>query len=88
MIPENDLFIHLINKQFEIAGYDISIYNYEWAKSTPEWYSKLTISEEKENEFKDYFYKTLKRKVKLIDREYGMFILSYGLRSKITSDVV
>ena len=84
MIPENDLFIHLINKQFEIAGYDISIYNYEWAKSTPEWYSKLTISEEKENEFKDYFYKTLKRKVKLIDREYGMFILSYGLMKIIT----
>jgi hypothetical protein len=78
----NDLFIHLINKQFEIAGHDTSIYNYEWAKSTSEWYSKLTISEAKEKEFKDYFYKTLKRKVKLIDREYGMFILAYGLKSE------
>lgn len=82
MRKKEDLFVDLINKQFEIAGYDTSIYNYEWAKITPEWYSKLTISEEKEKEFKDYFYKLLKRKVNRIDNEYGMFILAYGLKNE------
>jgi len=82
MKPKEDLFKHLINKQFEIAGYNTDEYNYEWAKYTPEWYSQLTISDEKEKEFKDYFYKVMRKKVSRIDYEYGMFYLAYGLRSE------
>lgn len=85
MRKKEDLFVDLINKQFEIAGYDTSIYNYEWAKITPEWYRKLTITEDKENEFKAFFYKKIKRNKRISDREYGMFILMYGLMTKVVA---
>lgn len=64
----------IINKQFEIAGHDMT---YEKALEDPEWYYKYTITEEQEKEFKRFLIKDAKVK----KHKVGMFLLMYGLRT-------
>lgn len=79
----------LIDKQFEIAGYNLDEVNYkllmenneEEKKSKNPWYIRYTITEEKNKEFKEFFFKYMRRKVnkERIEKEYGWFHLMYGL---------
>lgn len=77
---------HLVNKQFEIAGYDTTVLNYQNLVKTKnkDWFTVNTISKENEQKFKEYFLKHVKQMLKLNDKkvnaEYNFFYLSYGLK--------
>ena len=68
-----------ILKQLELAGVDPSVLTED-----KEWYSNNTISQEKADEWKQWFIaearKTFKMPKKTAEKEFSWFNLSYGLR--------
>lgn len=72
----------LINKMFEIAGYDVK---YEQLlERKDDWYNQYTWSEEQNKEWRqwgeDFLYKKYKRTKKGAQSEMAMFDLNYGLK--------
>lgn len=76
----------LINKQFEIAGYDLNEVNYNKLIETKDndWYSRYTTTPEKQSEFIEWLKPYVKKNIKIInlEKEVSMFMLMYGLRVK------
>jgi len=72
-----------INKQMEIAGYDLTV---EDLKKEPEWFSKYTITPEKHKEFKEWWIQEFKKRELSLYRpaeyEFGIFDLMYGLKEE------
>lgn len=74
----------LINKQLEIAGYDLNEVNYQKLIDSKDndWFMRYTTTHEKQNEFSVFLKSYIKNKMKLlkIEKEHGYFMLMYGLR--------
>lgn len=73
---------HLVNKQFEIAGYDTTELNYQNLIKTKnkDWFTKNTITKEKQKEFELYAKSYLKKHVYNVEKEYNWFLFAYGLK--------
>lgn len=78
-VTRHNIVEHLINKELAYVGKTI-----EDIKDDPEWYRNNTMTESQHAEWKEYSIKTLKKVLKypkkLIDREFGMLDLMYGLK--------
>lgn len=89
---DEQFFARLINKQFEIAGHDMSydtlVANKEEEDNRPfgeAWYQRYTTTKEKEEEFRDWLKIEMGKRYKYIrgkrlDSEVGMFLLMWGLK--------
>lgn len=72
----------LINKMFEIAGYDVT---YEQLlERKDDWYNQYTWTKEKNEEWRkfgeEFLYKKFRRTKKGAQAEMAMFDLNYGLK--------
>ena len=90
---DKEFLIKLINKQFEINGYedinyDILIANKEAEDAMPfgeEWFSRFTTTKEKEQEFRGWLEIEIKKRYKYLrgkalQTQVGMFLLMWGLK--------
>ena len=72
---------HLINKQFEIAGHQVT---FEDILDKERWYVEYEMTCEQASEFNKYAYKYIKKKLYLnkiqAERELNWFCLQYGLK--------
>ena len=77
---------HLVNMQFEIAGYDTTELNYKYLVESKnnDWFTKNTISKVDQDKFEAYFKSYVKKHHKLSDKkvqtEWAWFHLAYGLK--------
>lgn len=81
---KNDHIVEdIIDKQFEIAGLDLSYKDILYVK---EWYLKYTYSTEQSKKWEQWVAKYLEKKMKLTkktaQREASWFSLMYGLKIK------
>jgi len=80
---KKDIFIQdVINKMFEISGYDVT---YEDIKDRKDdWYTQWTMTMEQNDVWKDWgvseIQKRFKYNKKFAEREMGMIILMWGLK--------
>ncbi len=78
----DDVVVTLINKQFELAGYELT-YN-DVAGRKDDWYNQYTITEEKYYEWLEFGEKLIRKKLKLstikCKNEMAMVGLMYGLK--------
>jgi hypothetical protein len=78
-ITKQNLAEHLIQKQLEYVGKTI-----EDIKSDEKWYNNNTLTKEQYEEWKDYSLKLIKKTIKyrksIVEREFAMFDLMYGLK--------
>lgn len=74
----------LINKQFEISGYDLAEINYQKLLDTndQDWYTRYTMTEDQEKEFAEFANKYIKKNVTKyrVELEYSWFHVMYGLK--------
>jgi len=79
----------LINKQFELAGYDLTIDDVRNRKD--QWYNQYYISEEKHYEWLEFGEKLIKAKLKFNSQkcklEMAMVSLMWGLKFKDKNDL-
>ena len=72
----------IINKMFEIAGHQVTFEDIKGR--TDNWYQQWTMTEEQNNEWKEWGTKYLKKQKHLIkyyaSRQMAMFDLNYGLK--------
>lgn len=72
---------HLINKQFEVAGHQVT---FEDILDKERWYVKYEMTCEQASEFRKYAYNYIKKKLYLnkiqAERELNWFCLQYGLK--------
>jgi len=75
----------IIDKQFKIAGIDLK-YEDICNNQIPEWYRKLTCTQEQNEKWKNWTLKYMKEKLKLTkDKAYietSWLDLNYGLKVK------
>jgi len=81
--PTNEEIVRdVINRMFEIAGYDICFEDIAGRKD--EWYTQWTMTEEQseiwQQWMKEYFKKECKMVPKIAEREASMFNLMWGLK--------
>lgn len=89
---DEEFLARLINKQFELNGYedinyDILVANKEKEDAMPfdqVWYRRYTTTKEKEAEFKDWLGVEMKKRYKYLrgkalETQIGMFLLMWGL---------
>jgi aminoglycoside/choline kinase family phosphotransferase len=78
-ITKQNLAEHLIQKQLEYVGKTI-----EDIKLDEKWYNNNTLTKEQYEEWKDYSLKLIKKTIKyrksIVEREFAMFDLMYGLK--------
>lgn len=78
----DDVVITLINKQFELAGYDLTFEDVAGRKD--DWYNQYTITEEKYYEWLEFGEKLIRKKLKFsaikCKTEMSMLGLMYGLK--------
>ena len=80
---KKDNLREVINKMFEIAGYDFDYDRLlEYQKTNPNWFQEFTITKEKEDVFIDYLTKYLKpyTSESRLDKEVWTFMLNYWLK--------
>jgi len=81
--PTNEEIVRdVINRMFEIAGYDTCFEDIAGRKD--EWYTQWTMTEEQgkiwQQWMKEYFTKECKMFPKIAEREASMFNLMWGLK--------
>lgn len=78
---QNNFFISTINKMLEISGSKLTYYD---VLDVPDWYTKNTMTEQQEAEFKEWyllnFRKFHRATKKYTNESYGWFNLAYGLK--------
>ena len=71
---------HLVNKQFEFAGSELT---FDDVLGVENWYMQTSITCEQSNEFRlyaiDYIRKQLRLRKLAAEKEVGWFCLGYGL---------
>ena len=90
---DEEFLARIINKQFEINGYedinyDILIANKEVEDAMPfgeAWYQRYTTTKEKEQEFRGWLEVEMKKRYKYLrgkslQIQVGMFLLMWGLK--------
>lgn len=79
--PEESIEI-IINKMFEIAGYEVTYQDIKDRKDN--WYTDWTMTVDQDEEWKkwmiDFFKKRLKYPTKIAERQAGMYSLMWGLK--------
>lgn len=74
----------LINKQFEVAGYDLKEVNYAKLIETKDedWYTRYTTTKEKDAEFSKWAKAYIKKHISKTrtEKEYMWFHLMYSLK--------
>ncbi len=82
-MKKEDIVEKIINKQFEIAGLDVS---YKDILNVKGWYLKYTCSTEQSKKWEEWVAKLLEKKMKFTkktaQREASWFNLMYGLKIK------
>ena len=62
---------HLVDKQFEIAGYDTTVLNYKYLieSKNNDWFTVNTISKVDQDKFEAYFKSYVKKHLKCTDKK-------------------
>lgn len=82
---KNDIIVEtLINKMFEVAGHNVTFEDIKGR--TDNWYQQWTMTEEQNQEWREWGIKYLKKQKGLVkhfaEREMAMFDLMYGLKTE------
>jgi hypothetical protein len=82
---KNDIIVEtLINKMFEVAGHNVTFEDIKGR--TDNWYQQWTMTEEQNQEWREWGIKYLKKQKGLFkhfaEREMAMFDLMYGLKTE------
>jgi hypothetical protein len=74
----------MINKQFEIAGYDLNDVNYQMLIDTKDqdWYTRYTTTKEKDAEYSEWCKKYINKHITKtrVEKEFMWFHLMYSLK--------